>query len=209
MILIIDNYDSFVYTLAGYVKKLGRETKVVRNDKITVDAVREMTPEAIIFSPGPSTPDKAGICIELIQQCGNKTPILGICLGHQAIGEAYGGGTVRSEQPMHGKAEPIEHNGTGIFQGIDSPIVAGRYHSLVSKLPDKAVLVITARSKNSDIMAMHHKDYPVYGLQFHPESVLTPWGLDLMTNFLHIADRWNQKTTQIKNPELSSVALNE
>ncbi len=192
MILTIDNYDSFVYTLAGYVKRLGRETSVMRNDALSVEDVLDMKPEAIILSPGPSTPQKAGICIELTRQCGNTIPILGICLGHQAIGEAYGGLTVRSNQPMHGKSEAIEHESMGIFENIKSPIVAGRYHSLVTELPDNPDLAITAKSSNGDRMAMHHDNYPVDGLQFHPESVLTPWGLDLMKNFLHIADEWNQ-----------------
>ena len=192
MILIIDNYDSFVYTLAGYVKKLGRETSVMRNDALSVEDVLDMKPEAIILSPGPSTPQKAGICIELIKQYGSTIPILGICLGHQAIGEAYGGKTVRSNQPMHGKSEAIEHKSMGLFENFKSPIVAGRYHSLVTEIPESSNLVVTAKSPNGDIMATHHKNYPVYGLQFHPESVLTPRGLDLMKNFLHIADEWNQ-----------------
>mgnify|MGYP001313849965 CR=1 FL=1 len=192
MILIIDNYDSFVYTLAGYVRRLGYETEVMRNDAITVPQVLDKGPEAIILSPGPSTPANAGICIDLIKLCGAQIPILGICLGHQAIGEAYGGKTIRSEKPMHGKAEPIEHEPSGIFENIDAPITAGRYHSLVTELLETSELCVSAKSTNGDIMAMHHKEHPVYGLQFHPESVLTPQGLDLMLNFLHIAKEWNQ-----------------
>ncbi|MDH5721950.1 MAG: aminodeoxychorismate/anthranilate synthase component II [Alphaproteobacteria bacterium] len=193
MILIIDNYDSFVYTLAGYVKKLGRETRVIRNDALPVEDILDMKPEAVILSPGPSTPQKAGICIELIGQCGSTIPILGICLGHQAIGEAYGGKTVHSNYPMHGKSEALEHDSTGIFENIQSPIIAGRYHSLVTEIPESSDLVVTIKSPNGEIMAIRHKNYPVYGLQFHPESVLTHWGLDLMKNFLHIADEWNKK----------------
>ncbi len=194
MILIIDNYDSFVYTLAGYLQKLGHETKVYRNDHITIEEIKQLQPKAILLSPGPSKPINAGICIELIQAFGETTPILGICLGHQAIGEAYGGKTIKSKEPMHGKSEPIQHNGETIFDGIDNPVIGGRYHSLITSLPENSDLIISAYSQNNEIMAMYHKDYPVYGLQFHPESILTPKGLDLIKNFLHIAKSWNLKS---------------
>ncbi|MBI1301834.1 MAG: anthranilate/aminodeoxychorismate synthase component II [Alphaproteobacteria bacterium] len=186
MILIIDNYDSFVYNLARYVAKLGRECVVNRNDAITVDEVKKLKPEAIILSPGPCAPDKAGICVELIKAVGANIPVLGVCLGHQAIGEAYGGKTVRAGKPVHGKSSMIHHDGTGLFEGVDNPFEAGRYHSLIVDLEGCNDLVVTARSDTDEIMAMKHKTHPVYGVQFHPESVLTDAGLGIMANFLNL-----------------------
>lgn len=184
MILIIDNYDSFVYNLARYVEKLGRTYEVHRNDAITVDAVKEMQPQAIILSPGPCAPDKAGICVGLVNAVGADTPILGVCLGHQAIGEAYGGKTVKAEKPIHGKSSMIKHDGTGLFEGLPNPFEAARYHSLITDLDGCEDLIITARSEGNEIMAMKHKTLPVYGVQFHPESVLTDAGLKIIENFL-------------------------
>lgn len=184
MILIIDNYDSFVYNLARYVEKLGRTYEVHRNDAITVDAVKEMQPQAIILSPGPCAPDKAGICVGLVNAVGADTPILGVCLGHQAIGEAYGGKTVKAEKPIHGKSSMIKHDGTGLFEGLPNPLEAARYHSLITDLDGCEDLIITARSEGDEIMAMKHRTHPVYGVQFHPESVLTDAGLKIIENFL-------------------------
>ncbi len=187
MILLIDNYDSFVYTLARYVKKLDQPCEVHRNDKITLQEIEELAPDAIIISPGPRSPKDAGISIDIIKAFGEKTPILGVCLGHQAIAEAYGGKTIRSNTPVHGKSSLIEHNGSAIFQGIPSPFHAGRYHSLMVDLTTSENLHISARTESADIMAIEHNQHPVFGIQFHPESVLTPEGENLIKNFISIA----------------------
>lgn len=192
MILVIDNYDSFAHNLARYVELTGFETKVVRNDEISVDEIAKYNPQAIILSPGPCTPKDAGICIETIKQYGPTTPILGVCLGHQCIGEAFGAKTVRSE-PMHGKATTIHHDGTALFENLPSPMNVGRYHSLRTDKEETSPLITTATSCDGMMMAMKHKDYPIYGVQFHPESVLTPHGLSLMKNFSAIALEWHQK----------------
>ncbi len=185
MILLIDNYDSFVYNLARYVSELGFEKRVVRNDAITVTEIKKLAPSHIIISPGPCTPDEAGISLDLITNLGKQIPILGICLGHQAIGQAYGAKVVRAKQPMHGKSSSISHDGQDLFLGLPNPLVVGRYHSLVineEQWPNS--LLITAQCENREIMAIKHKDYPVYGVQFHPESVLTVGGHQLLKNFL-------------------------
>lgn len=192
MILILDNYDSFVYNLARYIERLGGNYAVHRNDMLTLEDIEKMAPEAIVISPGPCTPQQAGISIDVVRRFGPYIPILGVCLGHQAIGEAYGGQTVRAERPVHGKATDIEHNGTGLFQDIPNPMKAGRYHSLVVELPVASELITTAVSPNQEIMAIQHKKYPVYGVQFHPESVLTSVGIDLLYNFVSLAYLWNQ-----------------
>ncbi|GJL85146.1 MAG: glutamine amidotransferase [Micavibrio sp.] len=189
MFLVIDNYDSFVYNLARYVELAGGECEVVRNDSIRIEDVKSLQPDGIILSPGPCTPAEAGICVELVKELGAYTPILGVCLGHQCIGEAYGGRTIRGETPVHGKACTITHNGSDIFDGIPSPMQAGRYHSLIIELPDNSPLMVTANT-DEIIMAMQHKTHPVYGLQFHPESVLTPHGQAITQNFTTIAQHW-------------------
>ncbi len=191
MILIIDNYDSFVYNLARYVAKLGFEHDVRRNDSISVKEIEDLNPEAIIISPGPCTPNEAGISVECVKELGATIPILGVCLGHQAIGEAYGGKTVRALKPVHGKADKIEHDGTGLFHNLNSPLSIGRYHSLITKSDSAENLKITALSTTDEIMAIEHKTHPVYGVQFHPESVLTPEGMDIIKNFLVAAHDWN------------------
>lgn len=200
MILVIDNYDSFVYNLARYVERLGGSYEVRRNDKITLEEIEAVRPDTIILSPGPCAPQQAGICIDLVKKFAPEIPILGVCLGHQAIGEAFGGGTVRAEKPVHGKATQITHDSTGLFRDLPTPMKIGRYHSLVTKLPEAAPLVVTARAENGEIMAMKHKDYPTFGVQFHPESVLTPTGIDLLYNFVIMADEWNRGKQQGPEP---------
>ena len=190
MVLLIDNYDSFVHNLARYVRELGRPTTVVRNDALTVEDAAAMGPSHVIVSPGPGTPDDAGVSLTLIARLGATVPILGVCLGHQAIGQAYGGRVVRARRPMHGKTSSIRHEGKGMFAGIPDGFEATRYHSLVverDSLPD--CLEITAWTENADgsfdeIMGLRHKTLPVEGVQFHPESILTQHGHDLLRNFL-------------------------
>jgi anthranilate synthase/aminodeoxychorismate synthase-like glutamine amidotransferase len=189
MLLLIDNYDSFVYNLARYLEELGRETLVVRNDAIDVAAIRALSPEAIVISPGPCDPPRAGISVELVRTLGAEVPILGVCLGHQVIGAAYGGDVVRGK-PIHGRASAIHHDGRGIFQGVPSPFLAGRYHSLVveeRRLPVE--LEVAARLDDGTVMALRHRERPIVGVQFHPESVLTEHGHKLLGNFLEIEAR--------------------
>ncbi len=186
MILLIDNYDSFVYNLSRYVTELGHETIVVRNDKVSVDQIAELCPNYIIISPGPCTPTEAGIAIETIQRFGKTIPILGVCLGHQAIGQAFGGRIIKAKQPMHGKASKIVHDGIELFDGIPNQFSVARYHSLSiepESLPNE--LRVTALSECQEIMAIQHKKYPIYGVQFHPESVLTQYGYQVLKNFLY------------------------
>ncbi len=198
MILLLDNYDSFVYNLARYVRELGEEPLVRRNDALTVDEIRALAPSHVIISPGPCAPPQAGISTSVVRELGGTTPILGVCLGHQCIGEAYGGRIVRARKPMHGKVSPIQHQGTGIFAGIPSPFTATRYHSLVIEhetLP--AELLVTATSDDGEIMGVAHREHPVIGVQFHPESALTEHGYRIIANFLrgeraaaeHLPDR--------------------
>lgn len=185
MILVIDNYDSFVYNLARYLRELGQEVTVVRNDAVTVEEVRALRPSHVVLSPGPQTPNEAGICLDLVRALAGAVPILGVCLGHQVIGQAFGGRIVRARRPMHGKASAIRHTGRGLFAGLPNPLQAGRYHSLVvapEGLPPE--LEVIAWSEEGEIMALQHRRWPVYGVQFHPESVLTPQGHDLLRNFL-------------------------
>jgi len=185
MILVIDNYDSFVYNLARYFVQLGQETVVFRNDKLTSGEIRGLQPDAIVLSPGPCTPDEAGICVDVVKSLGDIIPILGVCLGHQAIVAAMGGKIVRAAQPMHGQASEIQHTGNGLFAGIPQPMSVGRYHSLVADplhLPD--CLEVLAHGDADTIMAVSHREYPIYGVQFHPESVLTEFGYQLLANFL-------------------------
>ena len=191
MILVIDNYDSFVYNLARYIERLGGTYDVHRNDDITIEEIRKKNPEAIIISPGPCKPENAGISKQIIKELGSEIPILGVCLGHQAIGEVYGGKTVKAAKPVHGKSAMINHSGTDLFQDIPNPLKIGRYHSLISELPENTDLQVTARTDEGEIMAMQHKTHPVFGVQFHPESVLTPAGVDVLYNFLTMAHNWN------------------
>ncbi len=186
MILLLDNYDSFVYNLARYVRELGETPEVHRHDALTVDEVTAMAPSHIIISPGPCSPTEAGISTEVVRRLGATTPILGVCLGHQCIGAAYGGEIVRAGRPMHGTTSLIHHHGAGIFRGLPTPFRATRYHSLViapASVP--AGLEVTATSEDGEIMAVQHARDPVYGVQFHPESVLTEHGYRLVDHFLH------------------------
>ncbi len=188
MILIIDNYDSFTHNLARYVEMTGERTKILRNDAISVSEVKTLNPSAIILSPGPCTPSEAGISLELIKALAPTTPILGVCLGHQCIGEAFGGTTIRAKNPIHGQASTINHDATGIFQNLPTPLQVGRYHSLITHNPSPAELEITATTENGTIMAMRHKHYPTYGVQFHPESILTEHGHHFIENFIKLAN---------------------
>ena len=185
MIVMIDNYDSFTYNLVQYLGEMGEELRVFRNDAITVDEVLAMSPDRIIISPGPCTPNEAGISVPLIQAAAGKVPLLGVCLGHQSIGQAFGGEVVRAGRLMHGKTSPVYHQGRGVFSGLPSPFEATRYHSLLIRretLPD--CLEITAETEQGEIMGVRHKTLPVEGVQFHPESVLTEHGKELLRNFV-------------------------
>ena len=187
MILVLDNYDSFTYNLVQYFGELGADLHVVRNDRITVAEIEKLAPERIIVSPGPCTPSEAGISSDVIKTFGPRLPVLGVCLGHQCIGEVYGGEVVRADRLMHGKTSPILHTGKGVFTDLPSPFEATRYHSLIVKretLPD--VLEITAETAEGEIMGLQHKTLPVHGVQFHPESILTTEGKRLLKNFLEL-----------------------
>lgn len=187
MILLIDNYDSFVYNLYQFIAEIEPDVKIVRNDKITPEEIEALSPDAIVISPGPGKPSDAGVCIEVIQKLKGKYPILGVCLGHQAIAEAFGATVGHAKQLMHGKVSVLEDVRTDsvLFGGLEIPVKVARYHSLAvdeSTLPED--LEVTARSKDNEVMAMEHKIYPIYGLQFHPESVMTPEGVKMIENFL-------------------------
>ncbi len=188
MILLIDNYDSFTYNLVHYLGELGAVCEVHRNDRITVDEVIKAKPQAIVLSPGPCTPDDAGICLDLIRACGPTIPLLGVCLGHQALGQVYGGRVIRAGLPMHGKISSIRHDGRGLFADLPRKIDVTRYHSLIverASLPDD--LEITAETSDGIIMGLQHKTHPVHGVQFHPESIASEHGHDLLANFLKLA----------------------
>jgi anthranilate synthase/aminodeoxychorismate synthase-like glutamine amidotransferase len=185
LILLLDNYDSFTYNLAQYLGELGCTVEVHRNDKISVEHIAQRKPERIVISPGPCTPQEAGVSVELVQKLAGKIPILGVCLGHQAIGAAFGGNIVRAPKLFHGKTSQIEHDGKGIFRDLPNPFVATRYHSLIverKSLPKG--LVVTAETNDGIIMGIRHRQYPLEGVQFHPESVLTERGKQLLRNFL-------------------------
>ena len=188
MIFVLDNYDSFTFNLVQYIGETGEEVRVRRNDQVTVDEIEEIAPRKIVLSPGPCTPNQAGISLKLIRHFAGKIPILGVCLGHQAIGAAFGGVVIRSDRIMHGKTSMVEHDGRTIFRGVNSPMVANRYHSLIVEektLPKE--LEISARSEENGktvIMGLRHREFPIEGVQFHPESVLTPDGAKLIRNFL-------------------------
>ena len=190
MLLLIDNYDSFTYNLAQYLGELGAEVKVVRNDRITVEEIAALAPSQLVISPGPCTPDQAGVSLEVLQKLGGRFPILGVCLGHQALGQAFGGRVVRARQVMHGKTSPIFHDGSGVFAGLPNPFLATRYHSLVvepSTLPSMLVRSAWTPDSVGDgeiIMGLGHATLPIWGVQFHPESILTTEGKRLLQNFL-------------------------
>jgi anthranilate synthase component 2 len=191
VLLVIDNYDSFTYNLVQYLGELGETLLVRRNDELSMDDVRTMGPRAIVVSPGPCTPSEAGISVPLIRALGASTPLLGVCLGHQAIGEAYGGRVIRASRVMHGKVSQIEHAGTGLFAGLPSPLEVMRYHSLIverDSLPASLEVVAHASDLPAEIHALRHREHPVWGVQFHPESILTHGGTDMLRNFLAMAD---------------------
>jgi anthranilate synthase component 2 len=191
MLLMIDNYDSFTYNLVQYLGELGQDVRVARNDELSIEQVRKLAPERIVISPGPGTPDQAGISLQLIEKLGGQIPILGVCLGHQSIGQVFGGKVVRASRIMHGKTSPIHHTGKGVFAHLPNPFTATRYHSLiVEKSTFPSVLEITAWTQDADgavdeIMGLRHRSLPVEGVQFHPESILTEHGHDMLRNFLH------------------------
>lgn len=187
MILVIDNYDSFTYNLVQYLGELGADLKVIRNNKIDVDGIKMLRPERIVISPGPGMPKDAGISSEVIKAFASRLPILGVCLGHQCIGEVFGAKVVRADRLMHGKTSLIHHNGKGIFQGVESPFEATRYHSLIlSRKKFPSCLKVVAETKEKEIMALRHEHWPVWGVQFHPESILTKEGKSILANFLEI-----------------------
>ncbi len=193
MLLMIDNYDSFTFNLVQYLGELGQEVRVVRNDALDVASIRALRPQLIMISPGPGTPEDAGVSLAIVERLGATIPVFGVCLGHQAIGQAFGGKVVRAREIMHGKTSPIRHRGAGVFRGLPDPFVATRYHSLIvdaASLPD--CLEVTAWTEHADgsideIMGLRHRNLPIEGVQFHPESILTQHGHDLLRNFLGIA----------------------
>jgi anthranilate synthase/aminodeoxychorismate synthase-like glutamine amidotransferase len=187
MILMIDNYDSFTYNLVQYLGQLDQTVAVYRNDKISLEDIRDLAPDAIFLSPGPCTPKEAGITVDVVREFHKSTPIMGVCLGHQAIGYAFGGNVVRAGRLMHGKTSPIINDGMTIFKGLPNPFIAGRYHSLLieeASLP--SCLMISARTEEGEIMGLRHHKYAVEGIQFHPESILTPQGKRILRNFLEL-----------------------
>jgi anthranilate synthase component II len=188
MLILIDNYDSFTYNLVHFLGELGAPCEVIRNDKITADNVLKKKPKAIVLSPGPCTPNEAGICLDLIAKAGPKIPLLGVCLGHQAIGQVYGGNVIRAPEPMHGKLSTIRHTGKGVFKGLPERFEVTRYHSLIverKSLPD--CLEVTAETADGIIMGLRHNSHPVHGVQFHPESIASEQGHALLANFLELA----------------------
>lgn len=194
MILIIDNYDSFVHNLARYISLSGCAFTIVRNDEMSVQEIEDMAPDALVISPGPCAPVHAGICVEAIRSLGHTLPILGVCLGHQCIGEAYGAPTIRAPEPVHGQSTQITHRNSGLFSGLPSPMEVGRYHSLAVEWRDDLPLIPDAETKDGQVMALHHEQYPVYGVQFHPESILTRYGMEIVKNFKTIVETWHKDT---------------
>lgn len=185
MLLVIDNYDSFTYNLVQYFGELGAEMEIFRNDEINLEQIAKLAPERICISPGPCTPNEAGISNEVIKEFGSKLPLLGVCLGHQCIGHVFGGNVVRADRLMHGKTSPVKHNGEGLFSGLSNPFEATRYHSLIIK-PDSMpeCLEVTAETEEGEIMGVRHRELPIHGVQFHPESILTTEGKQILRNFL-------------------------
>ena len=192
MIILIDNYDSFTYNLVHFLGELGAECDVYRNDQITVDEVIDKKPQAIVLSPGPCDPDQAGICLELVKRAGPEIPLLGVCLGHQCIGAAFGGRVIRAQEPMHGRSSMLTHDNIGLFQDMPQPLRVARYHSLIvaDTLHLERNLRVTARSEKGEIMALSHRTHPTHGVQFHPESVLSERGHDIFRNFFQLASYW-------------------
>jgi len=186
VLLLIDNYDSFTFNLAQYLGELGARPLVKRNDEISLDEVGRLKPDRIVISPGPGRPEDAGISVDIIRQFGPRIPLLGVCLGHQGIGVAFGGAVVRAPQLMHGKVSSVQHDGRGLFKGVQQPFTAGRYHSLVVAEPVPDALEVAARTEDGTIMGVRHRRFPVHGVQFHPESVLTGEGRHLLRNFLDL-----------------------
>jgi anthranilate synthase/aminodeoxychorismate synthase-like glutamine amidotransferase len=184
MIVVIDNYDSFTYNLVQYLGELGAELVVFRNDQVSLDDLKAMAPERYVISPGPGDPNDGGVSNDIIRELGPSTPILGVCLGHQCIGHVYGGSIVRAPRLMHGKTSNVYHNGRGVFNGVPSPFTATRYHSLIVDEPIPECLEVTAFTRDGEIMGLRHKEYPVVGVQFHPESILTEHGKRILRNFL-------------------------
>ncbi len=201
MIFMLDNYDSFTYNLVQYMGELGAEMEVARNDKTTTEAVLASKPAGIVISPGPCTPNEAGISNDLILQAAGKVPLLGVCLGHQCIGQAFGGNVIRAKTLMHGKTSLIHHDDRDVFAGLENPFVATRYHSLIID-PDRVppALDVTARTDDGTIMSLRHKEYPVYGVQFHPESILTKEGKRLLQNFLNIVEQHRAREALTDSP---------
>ena len=195
MILVVDNYDSFTYNLVHYLNELGADTHVVRNDAVSVDEALVLKPEAVLLSPGPCTPNEAGICLGLIEKAATTLPILGVCLGHQAIGQAFGGKVVRAPIPVHGKLSEIKHQGESVFRGINGPFKATRYHSLVVEHDTfPADLKVTAQTDDNLVMGLAHRSLAIHGVQFHPESIASEHGHLMLRNFLDIAAVWNTST---------------
>ena len=204
MILMIDNYDSFTYNLVQYLEELGREVAIAANDSITLAGIERLDPEAIVISPGPSSPDEAGICLDAVRRFYNRYPILGVCLGHQTIAQAFGARVVVNRLTVHGKVSKIHHDGSSIYHGIPNPFPAARYHSLVvqeDSLPDN--LVVTARSEGGEIMGIRHRDYPVEGVQFHPESIMTPYGKQVLSGFLQLVASHRKVKKKLRRAERS------
>jgi anthranilate synthase component 2 len=194
MIVLIDNYDSFTFNLVHYLGELGANVVVHRNDKVTTDEVISADPDAIVLSPGPCTPNEAGICLDLVTQASAKIPLFGVCLGHQAIGQAFGGDVVRGPVPVHGKLSDVRHRAEGVFRGINGPFKATRYHSLVvDRVTLPAALSVTAETDDGLIMGLSHKERPLHGVQFHPESIASEHGHMILKNFLDLAAAWNQE----------------
>jgi anthranilate synthase/aminodeoxychorismate synthase-like glutamine amidotransferase len=186
MLIVIDNYDSFTYNLVQYFGELGAEMQIFRNDAVSVAEIEALKPTHILISPGPGEPRDAGISEDLIRQLGPRIPLLGVCLGHQAIGEVFGGKVIRAQRLMHGKTSPIFHDGAGVFAGLPSPFEATRYHSLIVQAPPPDCLRVTAQTAEGEIMGLRHREYPIFGVQFHPESILTQHGKQLLQNFLDV-----------------------
>ena len=204
MLLIIDNYDSFTYNLVQYFGELGAEPVVKRNDEISIAEIEAMKPEAVVISPGPCTPKEAGISNDVIREIGPKLPVLGVCLGHQCIGHVYGADVVRAPRLMHGKTSPILHDDEGVFAGLPSPFEATRYHSLIIDPPTVPnSLMVNARTAENEIMGVRHKEYPIHGVQFHPESILTRHGKELLKNFLRLSEAFHGKKKAILRKPLT------
>ncbi len=206
MLILIDNYDSFTYNLVHFLGELGAQSVVIRNDKVTAEEILAQKPKAIVLSPGPCTPNEAGVCLDLIAKAGANIPLLGVCLGHQSIGQSYGGKVIRAPVPMHGKLSRIRHTGQGIFKGLPQDFEITRYHSLIverASLPD--CLEITAQTDDGLIMGLQHKEHPVHGVQFHPESIASQYGHALLANFLELADITPRRTA-IPSPRPRTAA---